>query len=83
MVEQLIYFRCAHLECSYSVDVFGVASLKVKLFLCLIGHGFLKTFKGSGDIAPRILNLGILWRWVVSVTPRSFAVENEDPMLTG
>ena len=73
MVEQLIYFRCAQLEFSYSVDVFGVTSLKVKLFLLLIGHGILKTFRGSGDIAPRILSLGIVWRWVVSVTPRSFA----------
>jgi len=26
---------------------------------------------GSGDTAPRILNLGTKWRWVVSFTPRS------------
>jgi hypothetical protein len=25
---------------------------------------------GSGGIAPRILNLGTIWRWVVSFTPR-------------
>jgi hypothetical protein len=45
-----------------------------KLSLCLIRHGILKTFKGSGDKAPRILNRGTLSRWVVSVTPRAFAV---------
>jgi hypothetical protein len=78
--EQLIYFRCAQLEFSYSVNVFGVAGLKVKLFLCLIGHGIFKTFRGSGDIAPRILILGIVWRWVVSVMPRSFAVVEWGPI---
>jgi len=25
---------------------------------------------GSGDIAPRILNLGARWRWLVSFTPQ-------------
>jgi len=25
---------------------------------------------GSGDIAPRILNLGTRWRWVVSLMDR-------------
>jgi len=25
---------------------------------------------GSGVIAPRILNLGVWWRWLVSFTPR-------------
>jgi len=26
--------------------------------------------RGSGGIAPRILNLSTKWRWVVSFTPR-------------
>jgi hypothetical protein len=30
----------------------------------------MKTFWGSGCIAPRILDLGTRWRWVVSFTPR-------------
>jgi len=31
----------------------------------------MKTYWGSGGIAPRILNLGVMWRWVASFTPRS------------
>jgi hypothetical protein len=30
----------------------------------------METYWGSGGIAPRILNLGTRWRWVVSFTPR-------------
>jgi hypothetical protein len=30
----------------------------------------MKTFWGSGSIAPRTLDLGTRWRWVVSFTPR-------------
>jgi hypothetical protein len=30
----------------------------------------MKTYWGSGCIAPRIFNLGISWRWIVSFTPR-------------
>jgi hypothetical protein len=30
----------------------------------------MKTYWGSAGIDPRILNLGIRWRWVVSFTPR-------------
>jgi hypothetical protein len=30
----------------------------------------MKTYWGSRDIAPRILNLGAKWRLVVSFTPR-------------
>jgi hypothetical protein len=32
----------------------------------------MKTYWGSEDIAPRILNLDTRWRWVVSFTPRPF-----------
>jgi hypothetical protein len=40
-----------------------------KLFLCLTKHHAMKTYRGSGGIATRILNLGCRWRWVVSFTP--------------
>jgi len=30
----------------------------------------MKTYWGSGRIAPRILNLATRWMWVVSFTPR-------------
>jgi len=38
---------------------------------CLIKHHAVRTYWGSGDIAPSILNLGAMWRWVVSFTTRS------------
>jgi hypothetical protein len=31
----------------------------------------MKAYWGSGCIAPRLLDLGTRWRWVVSFTPRS------------
>jgi hypothetical protein len=36
--------------------------VKVKLFLFLIKHHAMKTYLGSGGIAPRILDLGTRWR---------------------
>jgi hypothetical protein len=33
-------------------------------------HDNMEACRGSGDIAPRILNLGTRWRWVVSFTLR-------------
>jgi hypothetical protein len=30
----------------------------------------MKTYLGNGGIAPRILDLGSRWRWVISFTPR-------------
>jgi hypothetical protein len=42
----------------------------VKLSLCLTKHHAMKTYWGSSGIAPRILDLGVRWGWVVSFTPR-------------
>jgi hypothetical protein len=42
----------------------------VKLSLCLTMHHAMKTYWGSGGIAPSILDLGTRWRWVVSFTTR-------------
>jgi hypothetical protein len=35
---------------------------KVKLSLCLTKHHAMKTYWGSGGIAPRIIDLGTRWR---------------------
>jgi hypothetical protein len=43
--------------------------MKVKLSLCLTKHHPMKTYWGSRGIAPRILDIGTRWRWVVSFTP--------------
>jgi hypothetical protein len=40
------------------------------LSLCLTKHHTMKTYWGSGGIAPRILDLGTRWMWVVSFTLR-------------
>jgi len=29
----------------------------------------MKAYRGNGGIAPRIIDLGTIWRWVVSFTP--------------
>jgi hypothetical protein len=36
---------------------------------CLLKH-YAMTCWGSGGIAPRIINLGTRWRWMVSLMPR-------------
>jgi hypothetical protein len=46
-------------------------TLKVKLSLCLTKHHAMNTYWESGGIAPRILNLGTRYKWVVSFTPLS------------
>jgi len=38
--------------------------------MLLTKHCTMKTYGCSGGIVPHILNLGIRWRWVVSLTPR-------------
>jgi len=43
---------------------------KVKLSLCLTKHLATKRHWGREATAPRILNLGIISRWVVSFTTR-------------
>jgi hypothetical protein len=37
-------------------------SIKVKLSLCLTKHHAMKTYRGSEDIAPYILDLSMRWR---------------------
>jgi hypothetical protein len=47
-----------------------VLCVKVKLSLCSTKYHAMKTYRGRGGIAPRILSLGARWRWVFSFTPR-------------
>jgi hypothetical protein len=44
--------------------------IQAKLYLRLTKHHSMKTYWGSGGIAPHILNLGIRWRSVISSMPR-------------
>jgi hypothetical protein len=44
------------------VDLPMPNKVKVKLSPCLTKHHAMKTYWGSGDIAPRILDLGTRWR---------------------
>jgi hypothetical protein len=53
--------------------------VKVKLSLWLTKHHAMKTCWGNGGIAPRILDLGIRWTWVVSFTPRPFYPQGKSP----
>jgi hypothetical protein len=39
----------------------------------------MKTYCGSGSTAPRILDLGTRWRWVVSFTHRSLYLQGKSP----
>jgi hypothetical protein len=52
---------------------------KVKLSLCLTKHHAMKTYWGSGGIAPRITDLGTRWRWVVNFTPRPLYPQGKAP----
>jgi hypothetical protein len=44
-----------------SIHLHGVVKVKIK-FLCLTKNHTMKTYWGSGGIAPRILDLGTRWR---------------------
>jgi len=37
-------------------------TVKVKMSLCLTKHHAMKMYRRSGGIAPRILDLGTIWR---------------------
>jgi hypothetical protein len=39
----------------------------------------METYLGSGGIAPRIINLGTRWRWVVSSKPRPLYPQGKRP----
>jgi hypothetical protein len=49
------------------------------LSLCLTKHHAMKTYWGSWGVAPRILDLGTRWRWVVSFTPWPLYLQRKSP----
>jgi hypothetical protein len=58
--------------------------VKVELSLCLTKHNSMKTYWGSGSIAPRILDLGT--RWEVSGqlhVPAALPPGKENPVPIG
>jgi hypothetical protein len=66
-----------------SRDVSGRQSMlwqgKEMLSLCLTKYRTMKTCLRSGGIAPRILDLGTRWRWVVSFTPWPLYAQRKSP----
>jgi hypothetical protein len=52
---------------------------KSKFSVCLIKRHAMKTYWGSGGIAPRIIHLGTRWAWVVSFTPRPLYPQKKGP----
>jgi hypothetical protein len=52
---------------------------KVKLSLCLSKNYGMKTYWRRADIVPRILKLGIRWRWWVTLTPRPLYHRGKSP----
>jgi hypothetical protein len=49
-------------------------------YICLLTeYRALKTWWGSGGIAPYILDLGTTWRWVVNFTPRPLYPQGNSP----
>jgi hypothetical protein len=55
------------------------SKVKVKLSLYFTKHHAMKTYWGSGGMAPRILDLGTRWRWVVSFMPRPLYPQGKSP----
>jgi hypothetical protein len=53
--------------------------VKVKVKSALTKHHAMKAYWESGGIAPRILDLGTRWRWVVSFTPPSLHPQGNSP----
>jgi hypothetical protein len=56
-----------------------VVKVKMKFSLCLTNHHARKTYSGSVGIAPRNLDFGTRWRWVVSFTLRPLYPQGKSP----
>jgi hypothetical protein len=61
------------------VIIHSLQESKGNLSLCLAKHHAMKTYWGSGNIAPRMLSFGTGWRWVVSFTPRALYPRGKSP----
>jgi hypothetical protein len=47
---------------------------------CVTKHHVIEMYWGNGGIAPRILDLGTRWRWVVSYTPLPLYSQGQSPL---
>jgi hypothetical protein len=54
--------------------------VKGKVSLCLTKHHAMKTYWGSGGLAPRILDLGTRWRRDVSFSHRPLYPQGKNPL---
>jgi hypothetical protein len=69
-----------HLRTDVYVYIHVCVCVKVKVkSLYLTKHHAMKTYWGCRGIAPRIPDLGIRWRWVVSFTPRPLYPQRKSP----
>jgi hypothetical protein len=59
----ILALSCSGKRCyvAFGMDLVKV-NVKVKLSLCLTKHHAMKMYWGSGNIAPRILDVGARWR---------------------
>jgi hypothetical protein len=76
---ELIRRVCVSERGAVIVKVWEKVKVKVKFSLCLTKHHSVKTYWGSGGIAPRILNFGTSWKWVVSFTHRLLYSREKTP----
>jgi hypothetical protein len=53
--------------------------IKVKVSLCFNWAPRHEGLLGIGGVAPRILNLGTTWRWLISFTPRPLYPQGKSP----
>jgi hypothetical protein len=56
-----------------------MVKVKGKVVPCLTKHHAMNAYWGSGVIAPRILDPGTRWRWVVSFTHRPLYPPGKSP----
>jgi hypothetical protein len=66
-ITQQYKWICVHADtnrvlCEFYMTQIMLVKAKAKLSLCLTKHHTMKTYCGSGGIAPCILNLGTKWR---------------------
>jgi hypothetical protein len=64
---------------NYAVWILFIFTLHVVSQVKVKGKPRHEDVLGSGGIAPRILNLGTRWRWVVSSTPRHLYPKGKSP----
>jgi hypothetical protein len=61
-----------------------LVKVNVKLSLCffLTEHHSMEAYWGSGGIAPRIFDVGTIWKWMVSFIPRPLYLQGKSTPCT-